>query len=83
MQDAIDTFGAINKIGITISSQLLEEHGNFIIPSGPINEDLLELTYNKLKKLEENDDIYLYEQLFYITITVLNTDALKKKKKDK
>ncbi|KAL3121003.1 hypothetical protein niasHT_009654 [Heterodera trifolii] len=84
IHDAQNTIGGANKVGVIISSQLLDQ-GDIIHPITPITSNLVDAVFNQFCKVEQSKAKYvnLYGAPFIITVTVLNTDGLPRRRTTK
>ena len=80
LNDAMRMLGGMNKIGIIISSTLLDQ-GDIIAPIRPITTNVMDAVFNQFQKVEQSksNNVNLYGAPFVITVTVLNTDKLPRK----
>ncbi|KAL3087668.1 hypothetical protein niasHT_028974 [Heterodera trifolii] len=84
IQDAQNTLGGANKVGVIISSELLD-HGDIILPITPITSNVVDAVFNQFCKVEQSKAKYvnLYGAPFVVTVTVLNTDGLPRRRTTK
>ncbi|KAL3102391.1 hypothetical protein niasHT_020822 [Heterodera trifolii] len=75
--DAHNSLGSANKVGVIISSELLDQ-GDIIVPITPISSNVVDAVFNQFCKVEQSKSKYvnLYGAPFMITVTVLNTDGI-------
>ncbi|KAL3109583.1 hypothetical protein niasHT_016927 [Heterodera trifolii] len=84
IQDAQNTLGGADKVGVIISSELLDQ-GDIILPITPITSNVVDAVFNQFCKVEQSKAKYvnLYGAPFVVTVTVLNTDGLPRRRTTK
>ncbi|KAL3106462.1 hypothetical protein niasHT_012201 [Heterodera trifolii] len=82
--DGQNTLGATNKVGVIISSELLDQ-GDIILPITPITSNVVDAVFNQFCKVEQSKSkhVNLYGAPFIITVTVLNTNGLPRQRTTK
>ncbi|KAL3075564.1 hypothetical protein niasHT_036584 [Heterodera trifolii] len=82
--DGQNTLGATNKVGVIISSELLDQ-GDIILPITTITSNIVDAVFNQFCKVEQSKSkhVNLYGSPFIITVTVLNTNGLPRQRTTK
>ena len=84
IKDAVNYLGNATKVGVSISSVLLDQ-GDIDTAIIPINSNVIDAVWKRFHKIEESKSktLNLYGEPFTITVTVLNTDGLPRNRRIK